>query len=293
MKLAVQTLAAVNQAIEAGQEDGFRNHLGASVIGKKCARESWYKYRWGIREHFNGQQLRLFDTGNVYEPRFVAWLRAAGLTVWPHDPKASAKAGKPVQWRVSAYDGHFGGSLDGIGTGSPDLPPNTFFSISFKTHNEKSFEKLVEMGVMGSKWEHFIQEQVYMHLLPPAWGIKICLYVAANKNTDQLHFEWINYDPEVAKTTEIRAGNVIYSNEPLPRIANSPGAYACKFCVFNRLCHFGDVTPDRNCRTCSFARPAGNGVWACGLRHVELDQAAQKADCGSYQVNPKFQGVQA
>ena len=36
------TLTAIYADYEARQGDGFRDHLGASIIGKSCARALWY-----------------------------------------------------------------------------------------------------------------------------------------------------------------------------------------------------------------------------------------------------------
>ena len=285
MTPATLTLAAINSYIEAKQESSHRSHLGASVIGKKCARELWYLFRWAVLKKHPAALLRLFERGQLEEARFVGFLRSIGCEVWEHDVTALTP-GK--QWRISDHDGHFGGSLDGVARGLPDLPPGTAFLTEFKTHGSKSFAKLVESGVMGSKWEHFIQMQIYMHKM----GLPVALYMAVNKDTDELHLELVRYDAEVAKTALARAGTIIYANEPPERIGNSPGGFGCKFCDCNRLCHFGDVVPDRNCRTCSFARPGANGLWVCGLRQLNLDDKAQRAACGSYQVNPKLQGVQ-
>ncbi len=288
MTPAAKTLAAIDSHIEANQEHPHRGHLGASVIGRKCTRELWYMFRWAVVKKHSATLLRLFERGQLEEARFVGFLRAIGCEIWEFNTNAPLKDGKPQQWRISDHDGHFGGSMDGVGRGIPDLPPGTVFVVEFKTHSAKSFAKLKESGVIGAKWEHFIQMQVYMHKM----GLKHALYCAVNKDTDELHFEIVAHDAEVSKTALDRAGTIIYANEPPERIGTSPGAYGCKFCDMNRLCHFGDVAPDRNCRTCRFSRPGAAGLWVCGLRAIDLDDAAQRAGCGSYQVNPKLQGVQ-
>jgi hypothetical protein len=288
MNPATKTLAAINKQIEDTQESSHRSHLGASVIGKKCTRELFYLFRWTLNRKHNGQLLRLFNRGHLEEARFVGYLRAIGVEVWDTNPNAPLKDGKPQQWRISDHDGHFGGSLDGVGRGAPDFPDKLPFLLEFKTHGANSFKKLVEMGVMGAKWEHFVQMQVYMLKMK----LTAALYMAVNKDNDEWHLETIRFDEDVATKAMARAGNVIYANEPPERIATSPGAFACKYCDFNRLCHFGDVTPDRNCRTCRFSRPGGGGRWFCGLRAVDLDEAEQRAGCGSYQVHTKLSGVQ-
>ena len=88
------TLAAIWAHYEANQETGFRQHLGASLIGLECTRQIWYSWRWTTRARHNGRLLRLFATGNLAEARFIADLRAAGVEVLDMDPDT----GK--QWQV-------------------------------------------------------------------------------------------------------------------------------------------------------------------------------------------------
>lgn len=44
--LPTPTLTAIYASYEAQQGDGFRNHLGASLIGKSCNRALWFDFRW-------------------------------------------------------------------------------------------------------------------------------------------------------------------------------------------------------------------------------------------------------
>ena len=117
MKPATLTLAAINKQIETTQESSHRRHLGASVIGKKCARELWYLFRWSLERKHSAQLLRLFNRGHLEEARFVGYLRAVGIEVWDTNPDSKGKDGKPEQWRIEDHAGHFGGSLDGVGHG--------------------------------------------------------------------------------------------------------------------------------------------------------------------------------
>ena len=48
---------------EEAQGDGFREHLGASLIGKSCERALWYDFHWATRSRHEGRILRLFETG--------------------------------------------------------------------------------------------------------------------------------------------------------------------------------------------------------------------------------------
>jgi hypothetical protein len=50
----------------------LRPHLGASLIGKECARQLWYTFRWVSSTSHRGQLLRLFRTGHLEEARMVS-----------------------------------------------------------------------------------------------------------------------------------------------------------------------------------------------------------------------------
>ena len=96
------TLDAIYAAYVAEADDGFRDHLGASIIGKDCERALWYDFRWVTRRGFSGRMLRLFDTGKREEDRLVRDLRRTGATVLDADPgdrpaMAGRGAGRPLR----------------------------------------------------------------------------------------------------------------------------------------------------------------------------------------------------
>jgi hypothetical protein len=93
------TLSAIYASFEARQGDGFRDHLGASLIGKSCARALWYDFRWATPARHTGRILRLFETGQLEEARLVRDLRATGATVLEVDPETGR------QFRVEAHGG--------------------------------------------------------------------------------------------------------------------------------------------------------------------------------------------
>ncbi len=283
---AQRTLDAINAALEAAQEREHRSHLGASILGRKCAREIWYHFRWAAKELFEGRMLRLFDRGQREEERFAEWLRMAGAEVWTHDESQPRKPdGTFPQYRISGWGGHFGGSLDGVGRGIPDLPPGTPFLCEFKTHNDKSFKVLVEDGLCAAKPEHFAQCQTYMFRMGLPWA----LYLGINKNDDSIFPELIQANPTEGERLFNRAGEIINSETPPPRIATSPRmiAYACRFCTFKDICH-GGADPEHNCRTCQFSRMGDGGKWFCGVFNAELSKEAQHAGCQSWKLKNGF-----
>ena len=84
------TLDAIYAAYVAEDDDGFRDHLGASIIGKECERALWYDFRWATRRAFSGRMLRLFETGKREEDRLVRDLRRTSATVLDTDPATQA-----------------------------------------------------------------------------------------------------------------------------------------------------------------------------------------------------------
>lgn len=74
-------VALINEAVEATGENDFRDHLGGSMIGRKCDREIWYGFRHARKPTFDGRMLRLFGRGHLEEPRFVGYLKLIGCEV--------------------------------------------------------------------------------------------------------------------------------------------------------------------------------------------------------------------
>jgi hypothetical protein len=293
MQLATKTLAAIDAALEAdqggayrqnlqrviphigdayrGADEGFRNHLGASLIGKSCARDIWYGFRWARKPKFSGRILRLFNRGHLEEARFIALLLTIGVQVLQQDAKGN-------QFRVSYFGGLFGGSGDGVGYGIPDFPANTYGLLEFKTHSKKSFDKLVAKGVREAKPEHYAQMQVYLR----GMGLGIAMYGAVCKDDDSLHLEIIHLDPTMGEQMVQRARNIIMLREAPKRINESPSWYECKFCENKLLCH-GNAEPERNCRTChSVVIDAEHGSWVCGQTGEVLSKEQQLAACEHY-----------
>lgn len=294
MRLATETLHAIEEAMVKDQgaryrgllrelmpqaedayreqDDGFRAHLGASLIGRECARELWYTFHWARRSSFDGKTLRLFNRGHLEEPRMIALLRLIGCEVWQHERESTK------QFRIEGHCGHYGGSLDAVVCGIPEMPSETILA-EFKTHGSKSFAKLQESGVATAKWEHFVQMQQYMgfYKLPAA------LYLAVNKDTDHLHAEIIQFDQAVATRYWNRAFEVINAKVPPVRISTSPGFFKCKFCDYSSICHL-KWTPERNCRTCEHSRVSSSEAWTCAKDNRTLSTDDQRIGCSSYSL---------
>lgn len=271
-----ETHRILDREIVQRQGHGFRSHLGASIIGRSCARQLWYTFRWATRNYFDARVLRLFQRGHAEEDVIVKNLRQSGVHVLEVDPET----GK--QFRIVDHDGHFGGSLDGKLYGTADFPDDWILA-EFKTHNDKSFKKVTKQGVEKAKYEHFVQMQIYMHYeeLPAA------LYFAVNKNDDDMFVPVVEYDPGVAERFIDRAGKIIYAPVPPKRLPNaSVGWWECRFCDHNAVCLRG-APKLHNCRTCVHADPIEDGKWVCQKFQYELSKAEQMVGCKEHNPIPE------
>jgi len=305
MNLAKLTMAAIDAALEKDQgakyrgllrelmpqaddaystkEDPFRDHLGASLIGRDCARELWYNFHWSRKGIFQGRIIRLFNTGHLAEPKFVALLKMIGCEVWQFTPEGK-------QFRIKGHKGHFGGSLDGVVRGIPEMPGIPLLT-EFKTHGSSSFAKLIKEGVLKAKWEHVVQMQIYMG----KYKLTHALYMAVNKNDDDIHAEIIQFDPGIYQRHLDRSSMIIEAPKPPPKINENIAWFGCRFCDYKGVCHRQEP-PEVNCRTCSFSQIAEEGKWICThpIASTSTDMAVlsperqRQENCPFYQLSSSF-----
>jgi len=270
------TVEAIYRAYEDDQNTDFRDHMGASSIGHDCDRHIWHRFRWSVRQHHPGRILRLFDTGNLAEARFVADLRRVGVQVMEIDP-ATGK-----QWQVRDATGHYGGSLDALAVGFVEAP-KTVHVCEFKTHNDKSFKALKKEGVLASKPMHYAQMQSYMHL----GGWTRAFYLAVNKDTDELYQERIHYDASFGMRMTARAQHIIAQQDIPIGISSDESHYKCRMCDYHGVC-FSNKMPERHCRSCIFSTPIENGNWHCGKHEMLIDGEMQRKGCRWHRYIPSF-----
>ncbi len=270
------TIAAIEAAVvrDSKREDDVV--IRASSIGHQCERHLWYRFRWAhAPQSFDGRMLRLFETGHLEETRMILWLHLAGVSVEALDPATSD------QWEVEALGGHFKGHLDGIAEGVVEAPVTPHL-LECKTHNAKSFAQLKQHGVSVAKPEHVSQMQVYMHLK----GLTRALYIAKNKDNDELYVERIRYDANAALALLAKAERIKNASQPLPRISDDPDHYLCKAfnCASYGVCHGGERVRV-NCRTCLHSTPIDGG-WRCEKFDTLLSLEDQKSGCAAHLYIP-------
>jgi len=263
-----------------GDAESNRGYLGASVIGHSCERYLWYTFRVCCKEDFPGRIYRLFETGDLEEIRMVKDLRDIGCTVHETDEHGN-------QFAVYALGGHFSGHMDGVALGIPGAE-KTWHVLEFKTHNAKSFAKLKKDGVQASKPQHYAQMQAYMH----ETGMKRALYLACNKNTDELYAERVHYDKNFALNLMTKAERIITATAVPERITTRQDWWECKFCSAHSLCWgIGETAlpvPSINCRQCCHAGPKldGQARWVCDKHQRSLSKRDQVKCCDDHLVLP-------
>lgn len=232
-----------------------RNHLGASELGEQCFRKLYYKFRWFRKPSFDGRMLRLFNVGHMAEPRFITYLRGIGFEV-----KEFSEDGK--QFRISGCKGHYGGSLDGMckAPARYNLPEDLVILNEFKTNNTgKGYAAVAEQDLSKAKPKHYAQMCQYGE----KYSLKYGLYMIENKNDSDITFRIVELDWNYGKALERKAEEIIFAQEPPPRIAENESFFDCKYCDdFKGICHRGEQ-PDKNCRTCRHSWPVENGAWKC------------------------------
>lgn len=273
LKMATDTLSAIDLAIKKQSDDGMRPHLGASLIGRSCKRALWYSFRWVTPSDHSARLLRVFQRGHDEEPRLTKLLRDAGITVMTVDPETGKQFG--------FKDGHFGGSMDGAAHNIPEAP-KTWHVLEYKTASAKMFNTLEAKGVREAKPEHWAQMQVYMHKME----LTRALYITVCKDDDRLHAERVDYDAVAAHGFLDKAQSIIAASVPPDGISTDPSYFECKWCDHKALCH-GVSAPTVTCRSCAHATPEREGNWTCGKHNFpDIDIKIQRQGCTEHLIIP-------
>jgi hypothetical protein len=274
------TVDAIYRAYEAHHaNEPERTYLGMSVLGDECERKLWYGFRWAFEpERFDGRMLRLFQSGHREEARIIDDLKAIGVTF--------VELPDGEQHAVDFAGGHGGGHLDGIISGGVPEAPKAEHVFEAKTHNSKSYAKLLSSGVAVAKPMHWAQMQGYMHLTQ----IDRAFYVAVEKDTDSLYVERVKRDPVAGARLMAKAERIVDAPEPPAKLHDnheSKAAFACRFCPRLEGCHLG-AWPRRHCRTCLHATPRqdGAGTWWCDRHGRALSTDDQRSGCGAHLFIP-------
>lgn len=254
-----------------------REHLGVSIIGDKCSRKLFYTFRWCKLTQAEPRMRRLWARGHSEEEKFRVILQYMGFFVREIDPLTNR------QYKFSKINGHYGGSSDSLALMPWFRDEANRILVEFKTHNNKSFNKLKGDWDAGkrpafkvSKPLHYDQMSCYGREFSTRYG----LYCAVNKDNDEIFFELVELDWGRAIELENKADSIIQARLPLPKFSENPSTFECQYCDFQDICHNGEVV-DENCRSCKFSSPVEKGEWKCNRWNTIIpgDKINQKYEC--------------
>jgi len=197
-----------------------RDYIGASQIGSPCMRQTWYELNGKFGLPVLPRLQRTFDIGNRLEGLVVSILEDAGY-----------KLIKPDEFNhhLDQFDDElefFRGHCDAI-----LQEPNAILEI--KTANDSSFKMFVKKGLMLWSPRYYSQLQAYMGMSGIHLGNLICI----NKDTSELHDEFIRFDPGFYEELKHRARSIKESLVEPPKVNSSPFFYLCRMCKFREECH--------------------------------------------------------
>lgn len=220
--------------IEAAQmrnDDAKREYLGGSAVGEPCARRLQYEYLGAPKDEgsdFTARTLRIFHRGHQGEEWMIEWIRAAGFDL------KTEKGGR--QFGFEDCDGRFKGHIDGVVLSGPDgfAYPALWEN---KVLGAKGWRSLQKHGI-GKAYPKYAAQvatyQAYMQLAEhPAF------FTALNADTMEIHLELVPFDQALAQDSIDKAARVLAAcdyGETLPRAADDPASFTCKFCPYQGEC---------------------------------------------------------
>jgi len=216
-----------------------RKYLGASRLGMPCSRALQYEYiasSNGESQNFDGQILRIFEVGHLFEQLAIKWLKSAGFDLVTEDADGN-------QFGFKVADSRIAGHIDGVITAAPSkLNLSCPMLWETKSMNSKNWRETVKKGVVLSKPIYAAQialYQAYMEESITGISKNPCLFTAINKDTAEIYTELIPFDSELAQRMSDKAVNIIKAteaNETLPRAFSNPDVLGCKTCGYRSEC---------------------------------------------------------
>ena len=257
-----------------------RTYLGMSGIGGACWRSLWYGFHWAKVTKHNARSERIFSIGHLFEQVAIAELKSAGCFVFRLDKDGNSieltgEKGEE-QEELTGFGGHAGGHPDGRIIGLIEYPHQELL-LELKTMKDDKFKSFKRKGVINSHPVYYGQAQRYMDKM----GLKVCFFLAVNKNTAEYWWEFIHFDREFAAELKRKEMVIIISDEP-PERGHMSSSLECSWCEKKGICHFGEE-PDQNCRTCEHCDFVDDGEILCDIQdEKKLSVVEQRSGCSKW-----------
>lgn len=321
LQLAKQIKSDIDEYCEKKFDDGFRWHLGASLIGHECKRYLFYVFRWCFKENFDGRMQRLFNRGHREEERFIEWLEGIGFTVyvddwsnwslyWHNESDSYFIDKKDIDLHAGGYD------LVDVTDNETHRKIAKAMGVKFKQYRISEVNGhfggsldgiavaperyglkeplLLEFKTngTGAGYTKLVNSgiqlakpvhfsQMSTYGTNPAYGFKYGLYLNTNKNDDDIHVEIVFLNEELGKQNIVKAEKIIFSETPPPRLSENPTFHKCQYCAAKDICHTGALV-NRNCRSCKFSKPVENAEFYCTIHNGIIPRDYIMTTCDKY-----------
>jgi hypothetical protein len=213
----------ITKTIAQTPQDSPRRYIGASGIGKKCNRAIWYSYMGAASEAPPPSLKTSFDIGKRLEGLLLDYMEQAGLHIV--HPSIENDFLLLQDDTYPLFQGHADAFLM--------LPDESPVVVEIKTAKCSSFKQFQNKGLRGWQETYYAQLQSYMGMS----GYKRGVLLAVNKDTSELHHEWVKYDDIYYHELKTKARAIMLCEEPPEKINRSPLYFLCNTCSFKRVCH--------------------------------------------------------
>ncbi len=220
------------RAIEQRANDPHRPYVGASSIGSPCERAIYYSYHGAPRAEFSPTTRATFDVGHKLEELMLDYVELAGMQVIrPHEMNHYLFC---CDRDVPKFQGHADALLV--------MEDETEVILEIKTAKNSRFQVFKRKGLKEWSPSYYAQIQAYMGMK----GLDKGVLLAINKDTSELHHEWVDFDSYYYNEIKAKAERIIESDEPPDRINKSPMYVVCAQCNYKDTCFFQGVNYERN-----------------------------------------------
>jgi len=216
--------ALIDKAINDNPDSEIRKYIGASSIGNPCERKLWYSYQGIPGLQTEPKMQRTFDIGSVLEGLVLDYIEDAGFNI------LRTQGDQQLDILTDTLVPELQGHCDAIVLDSANNPTAL---IEVKTARDSSFKIFVRSGLQ--KWYpvYYSQIQTYMGMS----GIHEAYVIAINKDTSELHDEFVTFDASHYDSLREKALRIVEATTPPTRINNNPCYFVCRNCQYRNACH--------------------------------------------------------
>lgn len=213
----------ITKTIAESPLDDKRQYIGASSIGNKCDRAIWYGYKGAESSKPPPSLKTTFDIGKRLESLLLDYMDESGLIIVRPTPENNYLFLQDSE--VPIFQGH----CDAIVITKEARPA----IVEIKTANTSSFSSFKSKGLLVWRESYYAQIQAYMGMS----GYRRGVLLAIDKNTSELHHEWVDYDDIYYHQLRYKARAIAQCEEPPEKLNKNPIFYACNQCAYRRTCH--------------------------------------------------------